>query len=66
MASRNISTESVISCAVRFRNTSVIVLAPARSKARALSYSQFVPGNTGIKTDGCPSLCVHTATSAAW
>ena len=30
----------------------ISVLAPASLKAFAESYSQFVPGNTGISTDG--------------
>ena len=56
IALRNSSTESTISAALRLRNTLVIVLAPAASKALALSYSQLVPGNTGINTVGCASL----------
>ena len=31
-----------------------------RSNAFALSYSQLVPGNTGINTVGCATLCLHT------
>ena len=31
-------------------------IAPALSNAFALSYSQFVPGNTGINTVGCAIL----------
>ena len=56
IAFSNSATESRISAASRFLNTFVITFAPARSNAFALSYSQFVPGNTGIKTVGCPIL----------
>ena len=38
--------------AVRFLITIVSVIAPAFSKALAVSYSQFVPGNTGMRTRG--------------
>ena len=37
---------------VWFRITTISVSAPARSKARAASNSQFVPGNTGMRTLG--------------
>ena len=50
-------TESTISAALKFLNTLVTTFAPARSKLTALSYSQFVPGNTGINTVGCAILC---------
>ena len=43
-----------------------ITFAPARSNAFALSYSQLVPGNTGINTVGCAILCLHTYTLDAW
>ena len=46
------STVSSTACGVRLRTTSVCVSAPARSQARAESYSQFVPGNTGMNTRG--------------
>ena len=46
----NNSIESCISCGFKFLNTTVLTLAPASSNAFAESYSQFVPGNTGIKT----------------
>ena len=39
-----------------FLNTFVMTFAPARSNAFALSYSQFVPGNTGMNTVGVPIL----------
>ena len=41
-------------------NTFVITFAPAFSKALAESYSQFVPGNTGINTVGFATLFLHT------
>ncbi len=50
---------------VMLRKIRMTVRAPASSKAFAESYSQFVPGNTGMNTVGCPSLCVHTWTSFA-
>ena len=37
---------------VRFLITKSSVFAPASSSARAVSYSQFVPGNIGISTVG--------------
>ena len=48
----NSSTDSLMSSAVRFLNTFVITSAPALSNAFVLSYSQLVPGNTGINTVG--------------
>jgi len=60
IAFTNSSTESRISSAVRFLNTLTIVSAPALSNALALSYSQFVPGNTGINTVGLATLFLHT------
>ena len=41
-----------------FLNTFVMTFAPARSNAFALSYSQLVPGNTGMNTVGCADLVV--------
>jgi len=52
IAFSNTSTESTISDALIFLNTFVITFAPALSNAFALSYSQFVPGITGINTVG--------------
>ena len=43
---------SSIACAVRLRMIKILLSAPARSKARAVSYSQFCPGKTGINTFG--------------
>ena len=60
MAFSNSSTDSRMSAAVRLRNTFVTTSAPARSNAFALSYSQLVPGNTGMKTVGLATLFLHT------
>ena len=49
-----------MSSAVRFLNTLVTTSAPARSNALVLSYSQLVPGNTGINTVGLATLFLHT------
>ena len=56
IAFANASTESLIPCAVIFLNTIVCTSAPALSNAFAESYSQFVPGNTGINTFGFATL----------
>ena len=45
-----------MSSALMFLNTFVMTFAPARSNAFVLSYSQFVPGNTGMNTVGVPIL----------
>ena len=39
------------------RNGTTLVTAPAASNAFAVSYSQFVPGNTGIYTKGVATRC---------
>ena len=52
MAFSNASTDSSMSCGVKLRTTKISASPPARSKARAVSYSQLVPGNTGISTWG--------------
>ena len=41
-----------MSSLVRFRTTKISGSAPASRKARAESYSQFVPGKTGMSTFG--------------
>ena len=46
------SIDSAKSCAVLLRRTMTSATAPARSKASAESYSQFVPGHTGIGIHG--------------
>ena len=55
---------SSMSRAVRLRMTSTSGTAPARAKARAVSYSQFVPGKTGISTRGRAILCVGAGAAA--
>ena len=56
------ATEYSMSAAVRFFMTKISAFAPSRSKARAMSYSQLVPGNTGMTAFGWADLCLHTAT----
>ena len=60
IAFSNSSTDSLIPCAERFLNTFTMTSAPARSNAFVLSYSQLVPGNTGINTVGFATLFLHT------
>ena len=48
--------EASISCTERLRMITTFALAPALSKAAAVSYSQLVPGNTGMTTCGQPNL----------
>ena len=43
---------SATAAGVRLFTTSTCGSAPARRKARAVSYSQLVPGNTGMTTLG--------------
>ena len=51
------SIDFSISLEELFLTTNVFTFAPAFSKAFAVSYSQFVPGNTGINTVGVAMLC---------
>ncbi len=46
------STDSITSLVVKFLKTNISAIAPALSKALLVSYSQFVPGNAGMKTLG--------------
>ncbi len=48
----NRCTDSSMSRGERLRSTTICASAPARSKARAVSYSQLVPGKTGTTTLG--------------
>ena len=48
--------DSSTASGVRLRKTRVSVLAPACSKTAAVSYSQLVPGKTGITTLGFPVM----------
>ena len=56
MARTMASTLSETACGVRLFTTTVFATAPTRSNARAESYSQLVPGNTGITTRGLAKL----------
>ena len=55
------SIVSSMSFGERFLTTSTFGSAPAFANAFAVSYSQFVPGNTGIKTRGFAAF-----TAGAW
>ena len=46
---------------VRLRTTTISGSMPARMQARAVSYSQLVPGNTGMTALGWAALCLQTA-----
>ena len=52
IASAKAATLPAMSAAERLRTTKTSASAPARSKARAVSYSQLVPGKTGMSTRG--------------
>ena len=56
MATSNSSIESLSICSVLFLIKTNWTLAPAFSKARFESYSQLVPGNTGITTRGVSTV----------
>ena len=58
MREANASTERATSSAVLLRMTKISGVAPASANALAVSYSQLVPGNTGMSTLG---LAVFTA-----
>ena len=45
-------TDSSTACGVRLRMTSASTSPPAFSKARCVSYSQLMPGKTGMKMRG--------------
>ena len=51
-----VSTLLATSSAVRLRITTMSASPPAAMTARAESYSQLVPGNTGISTLGLATL----------
>ena len=51
-----LSMDDATSEAVRLLITKISGSAPARSKALAVSYSQLVPGNTGISAFGLAVL----------
>ena len=52
MARSSSRAESARAWGVRLRITTVSASIPARRQARTLSYSQLVPGNTGMTTRG--------------
>ena len=56
MSSASSSTDSPSDFASRLRRTKMLVFAPAALKRRIVSYSQFVPGNTGMTTRGDANL----------
>ena len=45
----------------RLRTTTISGSMPARRQALAVSYSQLVPGKTGMTALGRATLCLHTA-----
>ena len=55
-----LSIVSLISAGVRLFTTRIDASAPAFSNARAVSTSQFVPGNAGINTLGFATLFLAT------
>ena len=59
--------ESATSCADWLLSTRISGSSPARRTARAESYSQFVPGNTGMSTLGTatPTLGATRCTAGA-
>ena len=61
-AAANSSTDLPISPAVRFLTTKILASPPASSTALALSYSQFVPGNAGIRNTGLETAAPLEAT----
>ena len=61
MASASAFVLSATASGVRLLITSTCASAPARSKARAESYSQFVPGKTGMTTFGRASVWSSTS-----
>ena len=50
----------VIASGVRLLITRISAAPPARSTARAVSYSQFVPGKTGMNASGLTVLTAGT------
>ena len=63
----NRSADSATPWAVRLLITKTSGTAPAFSSARAVSYSQLVPGNTGISARGAAALAGgRTRAFAVW
>ena len=61
MARSSSRAESARAWGVRLRITTVSASIPARRQARTESYSQLVPGNTGITTRGLAISPSNTA-----
>ena len=55
-----------MAAAVRFRITKISASAPASIMALAESYSQLVPGNTGIRTFGRAVFAAGQTRVWAW
>ena len=66
MALTRASQLAVTSAGVRLRMTSTSGSAPAARKARAVSYSQLVPGNTGMMTLGFAAPILGAAGAFTW
>ena len=56
---------AAVSAAVRLRTTSISASPPASMTARAVSYSQLVPGNTGMNARGLACFTAGAVRSAA-
>ena len=65
MALTSASQLSATSAGVRLRTTRISGSAPARAKALAVSYSQLVPGKTGMMTFGFAMPILGAAAGAA-
>ena len=57
----NSAVDSATASGVRLFTTYTVGTAPARSKAAAESYSQLLPGNTGMTTRGAPEASPSSA-----
>ena len=66
MALTRASQLAVTSAGVRLRMTRISGSAPARAKALAVSYSQLVPGKTGMMTFGFATPILGAAGAASW
>ena len=60
MASRRASADSWSTWGFRLRTTTISGSMPARRQALAVSYSQLVPGNTGMTARGWANFSVAT------
>ncbi len=67
ISSTSAFVDSATSVGVRLFTINVLTSAPARSKAAAESYSQLLPGNTGMTTCGLATpVPVYTVFFGAW